>query len=304
MKENLQKNLRKTRIIPAQKGGDAATVAAFWGLTFLLICFLSACGGASKSAPKIAQVRAEPISHIQERKIQGPFSLPELKKKDRTQPLKLWATYYRIHLTKHAGSGVPLLGTGNRKLGPVLSAADWCQAALEGTTSLKYQNKRQIYNYRDHKGPSQIDCGRFFPRMKQRLVRAMGKTRFMQATASYGNGVKGWSLSPYRTVATDPNFIAHGSVLYIPQARGVKIKLSNGKQVIHDGYFYAGDAGGAIKGNHIDVFSGFFQANPFPQFVKNSKHQTFQAFLVQDPKVHNYLTKLHQPSQGRRVSMR
>jgi 3D (Asp-Asp-Asp) domain-containing protein len=106
--------------------------------------------------------------------------------------------------------------------------------------------------------------------------------------------VRGNQLVPYRTVAVDPNLIPIGSVLYIPAARGVSITLPSGERMVHDGYFYAADVGGAIQGNHIDVFIGPSTTNPF-DFVRSTQSGTFQAFLVNDPQIQTQLASLHRP---------
>jgi hypothetical protein len=61
----------------------------------------------------------------------------------------------------------------------------------------------------------------------------------------------------------------------------------------HDGYFYTADTGGAIKGNHIDVFGGVFTRNPFPDFIKSDASQTFEAFRINDRAIVGALGVLH-----------
>jgi 3D (Asp-Asp-Asp) domain-containing protein len=54
----------------------------------------------------------------------------------------------------------------------------------------------------------------------------------------------GSPIGSYRSIAVDPSVIALGSRVYIPAYK-------------HDGYggwFVAQDTGGAISGNHIDVY--------------------------------------------------
>ena len=41
-----------------------------------------------------------------------------------------------------------------------------------------------------------------------------------------------------------------------------RIALPSGESASHDGFFFAADRGGAIRGNHIDVFVGA-GPNPF-----------------------------------------
>lgn len=62
----------------------------------------------------------------------------------------------------------------------------------------------------------------------------------------------GCRLAPMRTVAVDPKVFPRHSILFIKETVG--LKLPDGS--IHDGYWYASDVGGAIKGARIDLFTG------------------------------------------------
>lgn len=57
---------------------------------------------------------------------------------------------------------------------------------------------------------------------------------------------------PMRTVAVDPRVFPRRSVLFIKETVG--LKLPDGS--LHDGYWFASDVGGAIKGQRIDLFTG------------------------------------------------
>lgn len=67
-----------------------------------------------------------------------------------------------------------------------------------------------------------------------------------------GKDSLGCRLAPMRTVAVDPKIFPRHSVLFIKETVG--LKLPDGG--IHDGYWYASDVGGAIKGARIDLFTG------------------------------------------------
>jgi 3D (Asp-Asp-Asp) domain-containing protein len=60
-----------------------------------------------------------------------------------------------------------------------------------------------------------------------------------------------------RTVAVDPTLIPRHSILFIKETVG--LKLPDG--TLHDGYWYASDIGGAIKGQRIDLFTGMGAAS-------------------------------------------
>jgi 3D (Asp-Asp-Asp) domain-containing protein len=74
-------------------------------------------------------------------------------------------------------------------------------------------------------------------------------------TGVRGVGVRdslGCRLAPMRTVAVDPKVFPRHSVLFIKETVG--LKMPDGSS--HDGYWYASDVGGAIKGSRIDLFTG------------------------------------------------
>lgn len=62
----------------------------------------------------------------------------------------------------------------------------------------------------------------------------------------------GCPVAAMRTVAVDPSVVARHSIIYIKETVGVQ--LADGG--VHDGYWYASDIGGAIKGQKIDLFTG------------------------------------------------
>ena len=55
-----------------------------------------------------------------------------------------------------------------------------------------------------------------------------------------------------RTVAVDPKVIPRRTVIFIKETVG--LPMPDGSP--HDGYWYASDIGGAIKGLKLDLFSG------------------------------------------------
>lgn len=62
----------------------------------------------------------------------------------------------------------------------------------------------------------------------------------------------GCKVSPMRTVAVDPAIVSRRSIVFIKETAGMA--LPDGS--VHDGYWYASDVGGAIKGARIDLFTG------------------------------------------------
>ncbi len=67
-----------------------------------------------------------------------------------------------------------------------------------------------------------------------------------------GNDSLGCRPIPMRTVAVDPRYIPRRTRLFIPETVGMR--MPDG--AIHDGYWYASDTGGAIKGQKIDLYTG------------------------------------------------
>ena len=215
------------------------------------------------------------------------FSLPPAK--EIGEPLLLWATnYYLPEVASLAEGGHPLRDLDGRNLGPRLTTRDWCNAALQGSVRVTGDDDiAGVYNYAGTTKKREVDCLKVF-----RAFRAIGYTRFDRAVGSYGDGLEGISLVPYRTVAVDPNTIPFGSVVYIPDARGESIVLPTGEERVHDGYFYAGDRGGAIKKQHIDVFAGVDKDEAL-KIVGNKRDKTFEAFIVYAPETIALLDAAH-----------
>ncbi|NEX93155.1 3D domain-containing protein [Caulobacter sp. 17J65-9] len=68
-----------------------------------------------------------------------------------------------------------------------------------------------------------------------------------------------------RTVAVDPTMIPRRTILFIAETVGMT--MPDGSK--HDGYWYASDTGGAIKGARIDLFTGHGKASMKPAFKFN-----------------------------------
>ncbi|HEU5056085.1 MAG TPA: 3D domain-containing protein [Kofleriaceae bacterium] len=71
----------------------------------------------------------------------------------------------------------------------------------------------------------------------------------------WGTGIDDRPLSPFRSVAVDPNRVSIGTVLYIPELDGLTVpgRMPEGGHV-HDGCVVADDRGGGIKGRQLDLF--------------------------------------------------
>jgi 3D (Asp-Asp-Asp) domain-containing protein len=150
----------------------------------------------------------------------------------------------------------------------------------------------KTFNYLDHSGPQQTVCEKVLNRSNEWLS-ATGRTRFREANGQFGDGVKGYALIPYRTIATDLGTLSPGSVVYIPEARGQIVELPSGKKAARDGYFFAADTGGAIKRPRVDIFAGVSTNNPFPGLIQNRESGTFEAYVITNTEIHERLDKAH-----------
>jgi 3D (Asp-Asp-Asp) domain-containing protein len=70
----------------------------------------------------------------------------------------------------------------------------------------------------------------------------------------------GCRVVPMRTMAVDKSIIPRRTVIFIKETVG--LKMPDGKP--HDGYWYASDVGGAIKGQRIDLYTGHGSASMKP----------------------------------------
>ena len=70
-----------------------------------------------------------------------------------------------------------------------------------------------------------------------------------------------------RTVAVDPTLIPRRTILFIAETVGMPLPGGGS----HDGYWYASDTGGAIKGKRIDLFTGHGHGSMKPVSSLNLK---------------------------------
>lgn len=198
-----------------------------------------------------------------------------------------YATHYHTPIVNSLNSGHELLDATGKVLGPKLSTKDWCDAAMEGSVIVKLSDgTMETFNFHSTGSFEQVNCKSYFDHRPSHFV------RFFKVNSRFGLGVSGYHLVPFRSVATDPKFVPTGSVLFIPEAKGVRVTLSDGTNWTHDGYFLAADVGGAIRGNHFDVFIGTSPKNPF-SFVTSSSHSKKKAYLVTDATIRAKLRAMH-----------
>jgi len=82
-----------------------------------------------------------------------------------------------------------------------------------------------------------------------------------------GTDVNGYVDFTPRIIAVDPSLIPLGSVVYIQFPADIRYqKTADGKDWDMNGWYVARDTGGAIKGNHIDLFCGY---GPYAESMMN-----------------------------------
>lgn len=213
------------------------------------------------------------------------FDFPEPH--SRGAKLTLWATYYYLPQLINGSGTYALRDMQGKPLGPVLSHRGWCDSAMEGSVRVLFDNgEAHTYNYAGTSSGNTVDCKKFFRH-------DVSRSKFKMARGPYGDGIRNYILSPYRTIATDSSVIAPGTVIFIPKARGTVIVTDEGREIVHDGYFFAGDRGGAIKGTHIDVFIGTHTKAPFFSWIGSSASKTFEAFVITDQAIISQLADQH-----------
>lgn len=85
-----------------------------------------------------------------------------------------------------------------------------------------------------------------------------------------GNDSLGCRPIAMRTVATDPRVVPRRTRLYIKETVGMR--MADG--TIHDGFWYASDTGGAIKGAKIDLYTGHGRGSMSPAMPLNMNRLT------------------------------
>lgn len=222
------------------------------------------------------------------------FSFAEPKDLNTLKFHNLWATQYFIHQFKSGGK-ISIRDEAGKTLGLFADTCDFCAAALEGTAYVTDSiGQVHVINFAGRGQDTAVNCRRCPRYSKSKLnVESWGTIRWKKSNG-FGEGVKNYPLIPFRTVAVDSSVIPYGTILFVPEAKNAEITVHNGKKVKHDGYFIAADKGGAIKNNHIDVFTGISNSNPFISFVTSDPKKTFKAYIVSEAPVQDFFRRILQ----------
>lgn len=199
-------------------------------------------------------------------------------------PFSIWSTHYFIPTVSTADPDDPdshaLLDTRGRAISPELKREDWCHGVLQGSVHIKSPTGEiQSYAYVDSKGPTQADCDRWLGQLSDGVKQASRRARFRRLTSPLDCLGRERPLTPFRTVAVDPDVIPLGSVLYVDRLSGQPFRL-NGREFIHDGYLIADDYGGAVDGNQIDMFTSGEEKTPLPVIVTNTRKNPVSAQIA------------------------
>jgi len=127
------------------------------------------------------------------------------------------------------------------------SAAD-AQPFLDRRGRVLHNGGREFRNAAEIEGSARLADGRVI-----NIVGESGRPRWRVVNAAYGIDTRGCPLVPFRSAAVDPRIIPLGSILHIPSTVGVRVP-GGGR---HDGTWYAVDVGSQIRGQHVDLFTGF-----------------------------------------------
>ena len=153
--------------------------------------------------------------------------------------------YYLANEADHTGSASKNVVDSSCKKIVTVSSDFYTALCIEGSGKLK---DGRVINYAKSCSCA-APCGY---KSAKTCYSVLDKTKY-----PWGAGSKSKALVPFRSWAVDTSLIAHGTALYVKEWDGVQIpKQGSIGGFTHDGCFRADDVGGAIKGKHIDYFSG------------------------------------------------
>jgi 3D (Asp-Asp-Asp) domain-containing protein len=152
--------------------------------------------------------------------------------------------YYLASESDYSGAANTVLNDVNCNPIATVPAAYSDAACIEGSGRLK---DGRVVNY-----AATCSCGRPCPTGGIVCWKALNPV-----TQPWGQGAFSNALVPMHSIAVDRNEFALKTVIYLPAFDGVQVPALGGVAAFtHDGCFRADDVGGAIIGNHIDIFTG------------------------------------------------
>jgi 3D (Asp-Asp-Asp) domain-containing protein len=95
------------------------------------------------------------------------------------------------------------------------------------------------------------DCAEICPKTGQKICfEALDPLKF-----PWGRGALGSAITPFMTIAVDDAIVPMGTPVFIPELVGMPTEPNGGGK--HDGCFIAQDRGLRVKGQHVDIFTGY-----------------------------------------------
>lgn len=152
-------------------------------------------------------------------------------------------TYYDFPTEgEHTGHAVPLMNASCQPIAKV-PRGFYDAVCVQGSGSLK-AGGTVSFSKRD------CACAEVCPRTGQKICfDALDKSTF-----PWGRGAAGTPITPMRTIAADTAVLPMGTVVYIPELDGAP-RGETGDTL--DGCFVVEDRGLRVKGEHVDIFTGY-----------------------------------------------
>ncbi len=152
-------------------------------------------------------------------------------------------TYYDFpREADHSGAAVALMNATCQPIAQV-PRSFYEAVCVQGSGTLK-RGGTVSFSKRD------CACAEICPRTGQRICfDALDAAAF-----PWGRGAAGTPITPMRTLAADTTVLPMGTVVYIPELDGAPRDESG---AAHDGCFVVEDRGLKVKGEHVDIFTGF-----------------------------------------------
>lgn len=277
-------------------------IAGLTGRTFLTLGILALVSSCMQSSHIPSQEY-----RILKPDFQDTFDIPPPPDGSTERIIQLWSTSYITRQPVPDKNGVPFRDINGVPISDNVSKYEWCMGSQEGSvkTTFKGEDIRITHVGEFKNEPSYfIDCRDQF-RKDKKLFYYYGFTYHAKTTAPFGLGINDYFLVPYRTIAVelgnDALRLRRGDVIYIRDVTKKTITDPySGKQYKHDGYFFVGDVGGDVEGNHIDTFCGF-KYNCLSPFTSGDKknHILTTAQVITDPAIKEKLTRMHLKSSYR-----
>ena len=158
---------------------------------------------------------------------------------------QLWNTFYYLSSEdEHPGTANTALNDANCNPIATVSADFSDSVCIEGSGKLA---DGRVINF-----AQTCSCGRSCPTGGIICYSVLDSNQF-----PWGKGARSNPLQPLRSLAVDRDRVSLGTVIYLEQWDGFMVpQVGNLGGFVHDGCFRADDVGGAIQGDHIDIFAG------------------------------------------------